>query len=175
MFLPLTVWTPHNQPTVIEMVGDWLNSLSPASSSENTGSIPNLVKNASGKLKFNLIKTIAPLLRYCAVFSLIDPVNSPVDQTVNQHFNIHGLKGKITQIKMFDSILELYITIDEIPENQDSNALSVDPALFIELLFVGSTNITEWRTFKRVQINIMPVMIIVMVLVSIGVLIYGRN
>jgi len=171
MFIPLTVFTPKGQPTVIEMVGDWLNQLSPTDISTSLPAMTDFPNSTSNNIKFNFIRTIAPLFEYCAIFSLTEPAEQSIDQKVKQNFNIHGLTGKISRIKLYDSTLELYITIGEIPKSQNGS-LFVDPMLLIELLFVGTENITEWRTFKKVEINLLPIIMIVGFLILLGALIW---
>jgi hypothetical protein len=148
MFIPLTVWTPVNKPTIPQLIEELL-------------SIPNqrTAKIGAG------IKLLAPIFEYRIIF---ENTAGDFTQEINQKFNIAGVHGVVKKIVGAGSILEFYFLVNLIPE-EFSRDFNIDPELLIEIITLGIPNILEYGTIQKIQIDLKTVITIILLIIAVGI------
>ena len=148
MFIPLTVWTPVNKPTISQLIEEYLSNPSKPTTKFGAG-----------------IKFLAPIIDYRIIF---ENTAGDFTQELNQKFKIAGIHGTVNRIIGTGSVLEFYFNINSMP-TEFSRDFNIDPELLIDIISLGIPNILEYGTIQKIQIDLKPVITIILLFIAIGI------
>ena len=114
------------------------------------------------------IMKIAPLFNYRIILKNENYIEKETIQNINNHIAIKNIKVTLEYYKSYHNEIELYFRIEKTTDNNSNIGLMT----FLVLAVVGLSNLNEYTTVDRVEINILPLLEIVtaIIILIVGII-----